>query len=350
MPHLTRPKFALIAHPTDLPLFRSYIDFLKPGKTFRDELILKLFEWTPSYKVCDWENVSLDAATHGHGILLMVPFLPEMRDIRLAAVINKVENAIAIAASEGCRVAALGAFTSIVLQGREEELSRRYGLSLTSGNTTTAALIVRSLEDLAHRFGRPLSGETIAVIGASGDIGAGVTLWLGSRAKKLILTARNTGILEQTILKRRCELPCEMEITADNHAAIRKSGMVVFVTSAYTSLCSDADFNAGTIVCDASAPLNVKTNGVPRSDITLFHGGIAKLPCRLDPGFDLGLAATDHLYGCMTEGILMAFNPRLPPSHGRGGITCQRIGAFIDELDRYSISPAYSAGKRTLFN
>jgi len=344
----SRPKFALIGHPADLPLFRAYINYLKPGKTFRDELILKLFEWTPSYKASSWNDVSLDNKVSGDGILVMVPFLPEMRDISLKAVIEKVEAAIAIAASEGCNVAALGAFTSIVLQGKEEGIGRKYGISLTSGNTATAALIVRSLEELMPRFNRTLSQETVAVIGASGDIGAGVTLWLGSRVKKLILTARNGAVLEQTVAQHRNDIACETEITTDNAAAIKKAGIAVFVTSAYRPLFKQEDFAPGTIVCDASAPLNVDVNGALRSDLFLYHGGIANLPCRLDPGFDIGLASPDHLYGCMTEGLLMAFNPGLPPSLGRGNITCGKIRQYLEELDRLAITPAYSSGKKIL--
>jgi fatty aldehyde-generating acyl-ACP reductase len=344
----SRPRFALIGHPADLPLFRAYINYLKPGKTFRDELILKLFEWTPSYKAVSWSGVSFGGQKFADGILVMVPFLPEMRDISLKTVIEKVEGAVAIAAAEGCSVAALGAFTSIVLQGKEEEIGRRHGITLTSGNTTTAALIVRSLEELAARLHRPLSGETAAIIGASGDIGMGVTLWLGSRVKKLVLTARNRAMLEQMITKHRGDLGCEIETTVDNAYAIKQAGVAVFVTSAYRPLFKQEDFNPGAIVCDASAPLNVSVNGGPRSDIVLYHGGIAKLPCRLDPGFDIGLAAPDHLYGCMTEGVLLAFNPELPPSLGRGNITTARIHRFIEELSRHSISPAYSCGNKIL--
>jgi fatty aldehyde-generating acyl-ACP reductase len=343
-----RPRFALIGHPADLPLFRAYMHFLKPDKTFRDELILKLFEWTPSYKAITWEGISFDGQMQADGIMVMVPFLPEMRDISLKKVIEKVEKAVELAASEGCVVAALGAFTSIVLQGREEEIGRRYGITLTSGNTTTAALIVRSLEELMPRFNRTLAQETAAVIGASGDIGTGVMLWLGTRVKKLILTARNGAVLEQLVAQHKNDLIAETEITTDNAAAIKKAGTAVFVTSAYRPLFSQEEFNPGTIVCDASAPLNVDVSGPLRSDLFLYHGGIAKLPCRLDPGFDIGLASPDHLYGCMTEGLLMAFNSNLPPSLGRGNITTDKINRFLEELDRYAIAPAYSSGKKIL--
>ena len=341
----SKPKFALIGHPTDLPQFRAYINHLKPGKTFRDELIMKLFEWTPPYKASSWNDISFDGSFFCDGMLIMVPFLPEMRDIRLKTVIEKVEKAIAIAASEGCRTAALGAFTSIVLQGKEEEIGARYGISLTSGNTTTAAIIILSIENLLARNKRQLSQTCVAVIGASGDIGGGVSLWLGQKVRKLVLSARNIGLLEQFVGKHQRELACEIEITADNAVAIKQAEAAVFVTSAYQPLFGQEVFNSGCIVCDASAPLNVKINGTRRPDIFLYHGGIAKLPVPIDAGFDIGLASPDHLYGCMTEGILMTLNPNLPPSLGRGNITRDKIQLFSKELERYGIAPAYSCGR-----
>jgi fatty aldehyde-generating acyl-ACP reductase len=346
----SKPKFALIGHPLDMPLYRAYINFLKPGKTFRDELILKLFEWTPSYKASSWTDISFDGKLFADGILVMVPFLPEMRDISLKTVIDKVEQAIAIAAAAGCSAAALGAFTSIVLQGKEEEIARRHGIALTSGNTTTAALIVRSVEEILARRKRDLAEVSLAIIGASGDIGGGVSLWFGDKVRHMILSARNRVMLEQFAAAHKSEFSCGIEVTTDNNDAIKKADVVVFVTSAYQPLFSRGDFKPGTIVCDASAPLNVKFDDGQHSDTFLYHGGIAKLPVPVDPGFDIGLAAPDHLYGCMTEGILMTLNPELPPSLGRGKITREKIQLYSNELARSHIPPAYSCGKESFFD
>jgi predicted amino acid dehydrogenase len=174
-------------------------------------------------------------------------------------------------------------------------------------------------------------------------------LHCGERAGKLLLTARNKALLDQAVSACGSAIRCPAGTSTDNNAAIKAAGVSIFVTSAYTALCSQDDFPSGAIVCDASAPLNVRVDSAPRTDITLFHGGIAALPCSLDPGFDIGLGSTSHLYGCMTEGMLMAFNPSLPPSLGRGNITIERIKLYMAELDRYGIKPAYSRGKDLLF-
>ena len=117
MPYKKTGKFALIGHPPDMDLYRAYIKHLKPDKTYRDELLIKLFEWTPSYKVKDFPDISLDGEIFTDGIMIMVPFLPEMRDIKHKKVVEKIEQALSIASEERCTIAALGAFTSIVLPG-----------------------------------------------------------------------------------------------------------------------------------------------------------------------------------------------------------------------------------------
>ena len=95
-------KTAFIGHPTDLNLFRSYIRYLKPSKQYRDEFLVKLFEWTPPYKVKEFPHLSFDGKQSIDALLIMAPFLPEMRDIKIKRVIGKIDKALAIAAAEGC--------------------------------------------------------------------------------------------------------------------------------------------------------------------------------------------------------------------------------------------------------
>ena len=74
---------------------------------------------------------------------------------------------------------------------------------------------------------------------------------------------------------------------------------------------------------------------------------VARLPVAVDPGFDLGLAAPDHLYGCMTEGILMTLNADLPPSLGRE-ISQRKKFNYIKRAGTIPHPPAYACGKELL--
>jgi fatty aldehyde-generating acyl-ACP reductase len=333
-------KFACIGHPMDVEQFRSFVNALRSGhqypeKKFKDKLLIKLFEWTPSFKVKNIAGVGFNDTESVDGIVVMVPFLPEMKDIRIKEIGNKIEDAIAISAKEGCSVAALGGFTSIILQGQEQDISEKHGIKLTSGNTLTAAIIVRSVEQIAKRFGVDLMQATVAIIGASGDIGSGCTGYFCDKVKRLLLSARGMDKLQEVVEKYSSVSRCNIELFSDreNRIAISKADVVVFATSAYKEIVTLSDFNPHTIVCDASFPLNVKIDGELRPDVFIYHGGIVSLPFEIDPGVDVGLASTKTFYGCQVEGILMALHPELPCSWGRGNISREKLQLFLDILD-----------------
>lgn len=337
-----RNKFAFIGHPPDLGIYRDYIKFLKPEKTFRDELLIKLFEWTPSYKIKDWYNISLSNQSID-GIMVMVPFIPEMREIKHKVVVEKIERAISIAADEGCTIAALGAFTSIVLQGQEKDLSEKYNIKLTSGNTLTSAVIIQSIVKIIDQLGTDLREHTLAIIGASGDIGTGCFSYFGDKVSLMKLTARGIPMLKNIVEKHSNDIDCDIEISNDNKSAIKDADIVIFVTSAHTALFSAEDFKPGAIVCDASVPLNVSCSGNDSGNVFLYHGGILSLPWEFDLNFNVGLASTSHFYSCQIESILMAYFSDLPCSWGRGNITKEKISRYIRILETYPLlSPVYT--------
>jgi len=332
-------------------LYRAYIRHLKPNKTYSDKLLLKLFEWAPSYKVTEWHGLTFDKKDYFDGHLIMVPFLPDMKDIRLRKVVEKIDQALSIAADSGCSVAALGAFTSIVLQGQEQDFAQKHEIKLTSGNTFTAAVIVRSIEKTAMEFGVDLSKATLGIVGASGDIGSACVSYFANKVNKMILTARSIGPLETLQQTIKDTMTCDVEITTDNNKAVQQADIVIFVTSAYVPMYSQDDFRPGTIVCDASAPQNVTVTDPLRKDVFVYHGGIVSLPFTLDPGFDIGLAAPDTFYGCQVEGILLALDDTLPFSWGRGNIIREKMDLFLKKLDGFSnLGISFSAGNHVYTN
>ena len=242
--------------------------------------------------------------------LIMVPFLPEMRDISHKRVIEKIDAALGIASQAGCSVAAMGGFTSIVLQGQEGDFARRHGLRITSGNSLTAAIILKSVQSLARTFAIDLAQTSIAIIGASGDIGSACMGYLCTRVKRLYVTGRSLPSLEEAVMRHRSYRSSDIVVTSDNREAIDNSRICIFVTSSYEHLFTSRDFKPGTVVCDASAPLNVKVEGPLRDDVFIYHGGIASIPFPINIGFDIGLPSPRTFYGCQLEGILLGMLDR----------------------------------------
>jgi fatty aldehyde-generating acyl-ACP reductase len=340
-------KTAFIVHPPDLELFRSFVRFLKPDKSYRNEFLIKLFEWTPSFKVKDFSRLGLGGIESVDATLIMVPFLPEMRDISIRRVVGKIDAALGIAAEAGCTIAALGGFTSIVLQGQEGDFSRRHGLRITSGNTLTAAIILRSVEEVARAFDFDLAETSVAIIGASGDIGSACMGYLRTRVKRIYATGRSLPSLMEAIGRHGAgaDVSGRIVATTDNREAVDNSRLCIFVTSSYEHLFTTRDFKPGTVVCDASAPLNVKLDGPPREDVFVYHGGIASIPFPIDAGFDIGLPSPNTFYGCQLEGLLLGLHPDLPCSWGRGNISQEKLSAFIGRFDTHpAMRIAFSNG------
>jgi hypothetical protein len=165
----------------------------------------------------------------------------------------------------------------------------------------------------------------------------------GGTAERQLAVLHHYGVTEEHV-------GCPVRIGGEdcNRAFAGEADVVILVTSAYRSILRLEDFGRGTVVCDASAPPNVEINGNGRSDVFLYHGGVARLPFALDPGFDIGLAAPNTMYGCMTEGILTAVDPALPGSWGRGNITLEKLRAYLGVLDGASagVTVEFSTGDR----
>ena len=171
--------------------------------------------------------------------------------------------------------------------------------------------------------------------------------YLGMRVKKLNLTARSIPTLKDVVDRHKGYLTCETALSDNNREAVMASNICIFTTSAYTHLFTEADFKPYTVVCDASAPVNVKVLGDVRDDVFIYHGGVASLPFSLDPGFDIGLASPNTFYGCQLEGLMLGLNPALPCSWGRGNISGEKLGLFLKELDVYpSMNVVFSLGDR----
>jgi len=327
-----KEKIAFILHPSDWKIFHNQLSELKPNKVFKKETVMSVVHWLNSFKSKEFSDLTLDGKTYFDGILILVPFFPEKQNISDLEIYSKIEKSLEIAQKEGCTIAAMGGFTSIAIQGKEMQLSEKYHIKVTSGNTTTTAVIIESINTLTEQFSIDLGSSTVSIIGASGDIGRGCFYYFAEKSKKIWLTARGIRPLEEMVAEVGGIYDCEINTTTDNENAIRNSNIVIFVTSAHSTIFNLDNFSPKTIVCDASAPTNVSDNGQIRKDVFLYHGGIAGIPLEIDFGFKAGLASLSHFYGCQTEGLLMATNPNILPSVGRGNIKKSAINLILKEI------------------
>ena len=148
-----------------------------------------------------------------------------------------------LAQKKGINITALGGFTSIIFENfnlLQHKQIRNTSLEwerFTTGNTHTAWVICKQLEINAPRIGIDLKKATVAVIGATGDIGSAVCRWLINK----------TGISELLMVARQQEPLALLQKELDGGTitsldeALPQADIVVWVASMPKTIEIDTD-------------------------------------------------------------------------------------------------------------
>jgi len=289
----------------------------------------QFLKYIPSYRVNTVRNIrsSKDVLIDCHTIIC--PLLPEdMIGLGEEFVLNRITQAVKRAERLGAKIVTLGGFASVI--GNEgEAVSKRVNIAVTSGNTYTAALAIEGMLKAAYYMNIDLPDSTLAVIGATGDIGSICTRVLSKKVKKVNLAARSEKRLVGFADKIKDESDAEVEVYKYYKDAIREADIILTVTSAVSTIIEPEYLKAGSIVCDVAIPANIAKEVVSaRDDIFVFEGGLAKLPYQSEiknRTFN-DLMPSGSIYGCLAEGVILAFEGRFENySIGRGNITEEKM-------------------------
>ena len=257
-------------------------------------------------------------------------FVPEMLS-RFKTAKRKVLNAMELAQKNGIDITALGGFTSIIFEDfkllREQQV-RATTLDwqrFTTGNTHTAWVICRQVEDNAPRLGIDLHRAKVAVVGASGDIGSAVCRWLCQRTgvQELLLVARRP----QPLVDLQEELGGGRILSMED--AMAEADVVVWVASlAQASSIDPSRLPRPCLMIDGGYPKNLDTRAAG-DGIHVLKGGIVEF------GSDIGwqmMGAAEmanpqrQMFACFAEAMLLEFEGlHTNFSWGRNNITLEKM-------------------------
>jgi fatty aldehyde-generating acyl-ACP reductase len=259
--------------------------------------------------------------------------------------VKKVVAAASCAQSVHAKVAALGGFTSIVLEGQHEMLGDLSPTTFTTGNTLTAAFIVKSIEKACCKFNKPLSDQALLIAGATGDIGMACVNYFSGKVKQLLLCAR-----QHTALERLCGELQHKGLNAEGSTDIRtllpNADLIITITSSSIENFDPALCKEDILICDAGYPKNLvsELNSVFKDRI--FCGGMGQVR----GGFTFTSSADQNLYnfpvknvahGCLLEAAVLSFEKMYTPfSTGRGNITTENLELIYACSLKHGISEA----------
>jgi fatty aldehyde-generating acyl-ACP reductase len=265
-------------------------------------------------------------------------FLPEMLATRrIKAAIRKILNAMALAQKSGLQITALGGFSSIIFEEfnlGENNQVRNVELQFdrfTTGNTHTAYIICQQVEQISAQVGIDLSQATVAVCGATGDIGSAVCRWLDAKTEiaELLLIARNQERLQN--LQAELGRGKIMELME----ALPQADIIVWVASMPKGVEIDpTSLKQPCLLIDGGYPKNL-ANQVQYPGIHVACGGIVEHSLDIDWKI-MQIVSMDvperQLFACFAEAMLLEFEGiHSNFSWGRNQITLakmERMGEF----------------------
>jgi fatty aldehyde-generating acyl-ACP reductase len=313
----------------------------------RDE-VEEILPWIPPRAVCRVEAHSvLGASAHGVYIDTFIP--PDRLESGfLRENLDRVRQAAAYAIREEARIVSLGGFSSILIEGRFDQIPQRSGTVFTTGNSLTVAFIVQGILKMCALEERDLEDATLLIAGATGDVGSGCARCLAPRVRRVQLYARNQERLRVLAAELEARGVC-VELATDLGQFRTKANIAICAASlASPSLLLDR-VHPDAILCDAGYPKNLAPgSALPKARV--FFGGLGQISggMRFQP--DLGGVLNRHpfpdvAHGCLLEGMALALEGRFEPfSQGRGLITPERVAEIEKIAGRHGIflAPLYN--------
>ncbi|MEC4816992.1 MAG: long-chain acyl-[acyl-carrier-protein] reductase [Scytonema sp. PMC 1069.18] len=259
-------------------------------------------------------------------------FLPEMLATRrIKAATRKILNAMAHAQKHGIDITALGGFSSIIFENFNlEQFGQVRNIKLeferfTTGNTHTAYILCRQVEQASQQVGIELSKATVAVCGATGDIGSAVCRWLDAKTeiKELLLIARNQERLQQLQEELGRGKIMSME------EALPEADIVVWVASMPKGMEIDPTvLKQPCLLIDGGYPKNMATK-IQHPGVYVLNGGIVEhsldIQWKIMQIVNMDVPAR-QLFACFAESMLLEFEKLYTNfSWGRNRITVEKM-------------------------
>jgi predicted amino acid dehydrogenase len=225
-------------------------------------------------------------------------------------VYQKLVDAGKFSADNGAKIMGLGAFTSVAGDAGVTVAKRLEGIiSVTSGNSYTVYTAVEGMLKGATMMGVDIPNSSVAIVGATGSIGAICAKLLASQVAEVVLLGRDEAKLEKLRFEVESRADCKAQIRSsiDVRGSIGDSEMVLTVSSAGKELIFPEDLKIGAVICDVARPRDVSKSVVEkRDDVLVIEGGVILVPGKdVQFNFEFGFPQSTA-FACMSETMMMA--------------------------------------------
>jgi predicted amino acid dehydrogenase len=301
--------FAFIIHPID-PKRDVSRKFPFLGRVLSERQIDFFSTFFPPVFISEIEGiVSQATGKELRGWFIACPYTPRrMMELPEQTVYRKIIQTGRLAEKLGAQILGLGAFTSVVGDAGVT-IANALDIPVTTGDSYTVTVAVEALQEAARVMDIPLSGATVAVVGATGAIGQVCAELLSEDVERLYLLGRRQEALEALRDRLRPHARAEL-IVSTSMDDLSHAQLILTVTSATHDVIRPEHLQPGSVVCDVARPRDVSAMvAAARDDILVIDGGMVDVPGPVDFHFNFGFPP-GKAYACMAETIALALEGR----------------------------------------
>jgi predicted amino acid dehydrogenase len=307
-------KFAFIVHPIDVR--RDTAKKIPIARYLPERMIERMLLKKDPVIAANVTGIRAASGEEAEGWFIGCPLSPrQLVSLPVDFVYDKLEQCGRIAEDLGAKIIGLGAFTSVAGDGGIT-LEKRLNIAVTTGNSYTVATAVEGAEAGAARMGIDLETATVAVVGATGSIGATCAEMLGRKAREVVLIGRDSTKLQALAERLKDKVRARLSVHTSVEEGLRNADVVVTVSSAAQAIVLPKHIKRGAVVCDVARPRDVSVAvAKERNDVLVIEGGVVQVPgsmlCTQPDGtpFNFGFPP-GTAYACMSETIALALAGR----------------------------------------
>ncbi|MBI3335466.1 MAG: hypothetical protein HY001_03120 [Candidatus Portnoybacteria bacterium] len=302
---LHRYDFAFLVHPRNIhDVYKKY-PILRHFPIRFTEGFLRFFWPVTVAKIKG--PYSLKTGRMTAGILISIPLTAQQILENKTEALKHVSRACHLAQKLGVRVIGLGAFTSSISEGGLL-LRKKVKANLTNGNSLTVANSIISIEYLIKERNLESKKIHIAVVGATGSIGAAISQLLLIHGFFHLILIGNTPLHVQELRERFQTFGAVKDGNVSfttNLEEISKADIIIMAVSKENIINDSALLKRGVVIYDISQPKGINRDILKgRNDVILFDGGLTKTP-EINFPIDVGFPP-EVTFSCLAETMLLA--------------------------------------------
>lgn len=304
----TDHTFAFALHPID-PKADVTKRYPLLGRALTEEQIHFFSQYWPPVFLSNIEGLrSMDTGVEAQGWFVSVPYTPrQMMSLPKERVYKKIIATGRMAERLGAKILGLGAYISIVGDAGVT-VAEALDIPVTTGNSYTVAVVVRSILEASDCMEIDMANATVAVVGATGSIGAASAELLAEHAGHLMLIGRRERTLQS--VREHCEgQRADISIATDLDS-LHKADVILTATSSIGPVIESRHLKPGAVICDTAVPPDVSAEvRHERDDVLVIEGGMVQAPGPVNFNFHFGYPR-GKTFACMAETMALALEGR----------------------------------------